>query len=445
MKVMLIGSGGREHALAWKISQSASMDKLYAVPGNPGIEEIARLVPYDVTDIDKIAMFAAEESIDLVVVGPEVPLALGLADALAVRKIPCFGPGAKGALLESSKKYARDFMARYDLPSPKWRAFSSLQDAGIYLTTLPDAPVVIKADGLAQGKGVVVAQDRLDAFSALEEIMDSGKFGQAGEEVLVEECLFGEEVSLLVFSDGKKLLPMIPSQDHKRAGDGDTGENTGGMGAYAPVSAYTPEIAEVVERTIIKPIEKAFRGEGIDYRGCLYIGLMLTADGPKIIEFNARFGDPETQAILPLLKSDLLGVLYACALGDLGDTKLEWSDGAAACVVVASMGYPAKYKTGQLITNDESKNAPLAGGCAHPTMVFHAGTAWNKNHELVTNGGRVFGVASAGATIKEALDNIYARIDGIHFDGLAFRKDIGHRELSRLGQYNDKRANRRLS
>ncbi|GHV45083.1 phosphoribosylamine--glycine ligase [Synergistales bacterium] len=426
MKVMLVGGGGREHALAWKIAQSPKLTELYAAPGNPGIEEIARLVPYSVTDIDKIAAFAAKENIDLVVVGPEVPLALGLADALSVHNIPCFGPDAKGALLESSKKYAREFMSRYNLPSPNWRAFSSLQDAGIYLTTLPDVPVVIKADGLAQGKGVVVAQNRIDAFAALEEIMDSGRFGTAGKEVLIEECLFGEEVSLLTFSDGKKLLPMIPAQDHKRVGDGDTGENTGGMGAYAPLSAYTPEIERVVETTILKPIERALREEKIDYRGCLYIGLMLTATGPKIIEFNVRFGDPETQAVLPLLKSDLLDVLYACAIGDLGDTKLEWSDQAAACVVVASEGYPGKYNTGYVITDDrENKNGA-------PAMVFHASTAWNKDHELVTDGGRVLGVSSSGKTIKEALDNVYARIDKIHFEGLTFRKDIAYKEFARL-------------
>jgi phosphoribosylamine--glycine ligase len=427
MNVLVVGSGGREHALVWKLSQSPKVTALYAAPGNPGMEEAARLVPLRADGgIDKIVDFAAERSVGLVVVGPEAPLAMGLADRLAERGIPCFGPGAKGARLESSKIYARDFMKRHSIPSPGWRSFSAFSEAGRYLETLPpDMPVVVKADGLAQGKGVVVAKNRAEALPAAEEIM-GGRFGDAGREILIEECLTGEEVSLLTFTDGRTILPMLPVQDHKRIGDGDTGPNTGGMGAYAPVSAFSAEVARTVDETILRPLGAALRAEGLDYRGCLYIGLMLTPEGPRVIEFNVRFGDPETQVLMPLLESDLFEILYACAAGRLGEAAVpEWRSGSAVCVVMASRGYPGEYSAGQLITEK-----PVAEELARDSWIFHAGTARDVRG-LTTAGGRVLGVTARGQTLEAALERAYARTDSIDFPGKIFRRDIAHRELAR--------------
>lgn len=426
MNVLVVGSGGREHALVWKLAQSPKVTMLFAAPGNPGMEKNARLIPLKVSDLDGIVAFARNGKIDLAVVGPEAPLALGLADRLRENGILCFGPGAKGALLESSKKYARDFMARHGIPSPFYRGFTSPAEAGRYLETLPDDPIVVKADGLAQGKGVVVARNRAEALEAVAEMMDGGRFGEAGQEVLIEECLVGEELSLLAFVDGKTVLPMLPVQDHKRIGEGDTGPNTGGMGTYAPTSIFTPEIARKVDRTIVRPLEKALWSEGLDYRGCLYIGLMLTPDGPRVIEFNARFGDPETQVLMPLLKSDLFDILYACAKGDLAGQKPEWSDESAACVVMASRGYPGDYVTGYLI-----EGTAVAQDVESGSQVFHAGTAKDDRGALTTAGGRVLGVTATGRTIEEALKRAYARVDSIRFESRIFRRDIAHRELAR--------------
>jgi phosphoribosylamine--glycine ligase len=432
MKVLVVGSGGREHALVWKLTQCPAVTKLYAAPGNPGMEDAAECVPVGVTEMDKIVAFAERERIDLAVIGPEAPLAAGLADRLRGRGILCFGPCAKGALLESSKRYARDFMARSCIPAPAYRAFTALDKAGAYLETRA-APLVVKADGLAQGKGVVVAESRGKAFAALEEMMGEGRFGEAGKEVLIEECLTGEEVSLLTFTDGRTILPMLPVQDHKRIGEGDTGPNTGGMGTYAPASVFTPEIAERVDETIIRPLRKALQAEDIDYRGCLYIGLMLTPDGPKVIEFNARFGDPETQVLMPLLKTDLLDILLACAKGggDLGKMRLEWLDGSAVCVVMASRGYPGGYAAGQVIKNLSAEDPSVPTDVGQNSWVFHAGTAGNDRGELVTAGGRVLGVTARGATLEEALRRAYARVEVIHFEGRVFRRDIAYRELVR--------------
>ncbi|MDR1649397.1 MAG: phosphoribosylamine--glycine ligase [Synergistaceae bacterium] len=429
MNVLIIGSGGREHALAWKLSQSPKVTALFAAPGNPGIEKIARLVPLRTSDgeFGEIVGFALKESVGLVVVGPEAPLALGLADRLTERGIPCFGPGAKGARLESSKIYARNFMKRHGIPSPDWRSFSEPGEAKRYLETLPDAPVVVKAGGLAQGKGVVVAANRAEALSAVDETM-GGRFGEAGREILIEECLTGEEVSLLTFTDGKTILPMLPVQDHKRIGDGDTGPNTGGMGTYAPVSVFSEEVARTVDDAILRPLEAALRTEGLDYRGCLYVGLMLTPDGPRVIEFNARFGDPETQVLMPLLESDLFDILYACAVGRLEKADApKWSGGSAVCVVMASRGYPGAYATGQVIT--EKKPVPEA--LARDSWVFHAGTARDAQGNLTTAGGRVLGVTARGKTLEEAIGRAYARVDSIDFQGRTFRRDIAYRELAR--------------
>jgi phosphoribosylamine--glycine ligase len=427
MNVLIIGSGGREHALAWKLSQSPKVTAIFAAPGNPGMEKIARLAPLRANgELDEIVEFALKESVGLVVVGPEAPLALGLADRLTERGIPCFGPGAKGARLESSKSYARDFMKRHGIPSPDWRSFSAPGEAKRYLETLPDAPVVVKADGLAQGKGVVVAANRAEALSAVDETM-GGRFGEAGREILIEECLTGEEVSLLTFTDGKTILPMLPVQDHKRIGDGDIGPNTGGMGTYAPVSAFSEAVARTIDDAILRPLRAALRTEGLDYRGCLYVGLMLTPDGPRVIEFNARFGDPETQVLMPLLESDLFDILYACAAGRIEEADTpKWSGESAVCVVMASQGYPGGYAAGRVITE-----SPVPETLARDSWVFHAGTARDVRGDLTTAGGRVLGVTARGKTLEEAIERAYARVDCIAFQGRTFRRDIAHRELAR--------------
>lgn len=428
MKILVVGSGGREHALVWKLAQSEKVSKIYAAPGNPGMEESAERVSLKVTDIEGIAAFAEHEKIDLVVVGPEAPLALGLADRLSEKNILCFGPKAKGALLESSKKYAKDFMARHKIPTAGYRVFSSAAEAGRYLETVPDAPIVIKADGLAQGKGVVVASNPKDALLAVSEMMDGNRFGEAGRQIVVEEFLEGEEVSLMAFSDGHILLPMPPVQDHKRVGEGDTGPNTGGMGAYAPVAAFTPETAREVDTQILLPLQKALRDENFDYRGCFYIGLMLTRNGPKVIEFNARFGDPETQVLMPLLKSDLFDILYRCARGDLEteEPPVEWHDESAVCVVMASGGYPGAYTAGQVIEEDAPSEALMRN-----SWVFHAGTARNERGERVSAGGRVLAITAKGTTLEQALGKVYERVESVRFKGCAFRRDIAYRELAR--------------
>ncbi|MDR1621662.1 MAG: phosphoribosylamine--glycine ligase [Synergistaceae bacterium] len=443
MKVLLIGSGGREHALAWKLAQSPRLTELYAAPGNPGIEtEMSgtgitktRLVPLKAADVDELAAFAEAKSVDLVVVGPEAPLALGLADRLREKNIPCFGPGAKGALLESSKKFAKDFMTRHGIPTAAYRAFSSADEGKKYLRSLPEGPIVVKADGLAQGKGVVVAETLEEASSAVDAMMN-GRFGDAGREVVIEECMTGEEVSLLTFTDGKTILPMLPVQDHKRAGEGDTGPNTGGMGTYAPVSVFTPEVAKAVDAQIVRPLQNALRQnalrqdalshDALGYRGCLYIGLMLTPQGPKVVEFNARFGDPETQVLMPLLETDLLEVTYACATGDLAGCTLKWRDEKAVCVVLASLGYPGEYRTGYAI-----RESPVPEDLAQNSWLFHAGTARNAQGGLVTAGGRVFGVTGRAKTLEEAIARSYARAAHVEFQDRAFRRDIAHREIKR--------------
>lgn len=426
MKVLVVGSGGREHALIWKLAQSPKVTTLYAAPGNPGTENFAHTAPLQAGDIKGIVAFAEREAADLVVVGPEAPLSLGLADLLKEKGIPCFGPGARGTLLESSKKYARDFMTRHGIPAPAYRAFTDIDAAKQYVETQPEAPLVVKADGLAQGKGVIVARDRREALAAVGDMMGSGRFGEAGKEILIEECLTGEEVSLLTFTDGKTILPMLPVQDHKRIGEGDTGPNTGGMGTYSPVTIFTREAALQIETNILNPIRKAFQAGEIDYRGCLYVGLMMTPDGPKVIEFNARFGDPETQVLMPLLESDLFEILYACARGELHEKTLKWQDATAVCVVMASRGYPGEYTKGQII-----EELPVTKDLQEHSWVFHAGTARNAGGQLTTAGGRVLSITARGRTLEEALERAYSRVGSVHFEGQTFRKDIAARELRR--------------
>ncbi len=424
MNILVIGGGGREHALAWKLHQSPKADKIYAVPGNPGMAAIVECVPgISLDDNDALVSFAVEKKIGLAVIGPEIPLTNGLVDAMDHAGITAFGPTKLAAEIEGSKAFCKDLMKKYGIPTAKYEVFTEAEAARAYIRQ-EGAPIVIKADGLAAGKGVIVAATEAEALEAVDEIMCDKAFGSAGSRVVIEECLVGEEASLLTFTDGKTIVPMVSSQDHKRAYDGDQGPNTGGMGTYAPAPVATPEIVARVQREILDPVIAAMRQEGRIYKGCLYAGLMITADGPKVIEFNARFGDPETQVVLPLLDSDLVDIMLACAAGNLKDMDIQWSQGAAVCVVMAAGGYPKHYHKGDAITG-------LDEAAAHGTVVFHAGTSLHDG-QIVTNGGRVLGVVAKGQDIRAAVDKAYDGIAQIHFSGAAYRKDIAHRALERV-------------
>jgi phosphoribosylamine--glycine ligase len=429
MRVLLIGSGGREHALAWKIAQSPRLTALWVAPGNAGTAllrsdsaEIANL-PLDPSDHAAVAAAALEKKIDLAVIGPEGPLAAGLADALRARGFPVFGPAQAAAEIESSKVFSKQFMERHKIPTAKFSVFREYEKAMAYVEEL-ERPVVIKASGLAAGKGVILPENPAQAEAALRRIMVEKEFGAAGEEVVLEEKLVGEEVSLFGFTDGTTVKATLPSQDHKRVFDRDRGPNTGGMGAYAPVPACAPAMVEKIARSILQPAVDGLRAEGRPFVGVLYGGLILTRGGVKVIEFNCRFGDPETQVILPLLESDLLEVLHACAVGRLADVDIRWSKGAAACVVLASAGYPGKYPSG----------LPIAGlETASPNaVVFHAGTR-ALDGKIVTAGGRVLCVTGWGETIAAALQSAYAAIGPIRFEGMHYRKDIGRRAIAATG------------
>lgn len=415
MNILLIGSGGREHALAWKIAQSPLLTKMYAAPGNPGIAEFAELVnPAD------IVKFAQDKNIDLVVVGPEAPLVNGLVDALEVAGIKAFGCKKDAAQIEGSKIFAKQLMKKYGIPTAKFEVFDNPDAAKNYIRK-EGAPIVIKADGLAAGKGVIVAQDLDAALSAVDEMKN---FGAAGSKIVVEEFMDGEEASILAFTDGETIIPMVAAQDHKRLNDGDSGVNTGGMGAYAPAPVVTEKVAALANEKILKPIIAALKAAGIIYRGCLYAGLMIVDGAPKVVEFNCRFGDPETQAVLPLLKSDLLEIMLSCANGDLSKQKINWSDGAAVCVVLASGGYPKAYK----------KNLPISGLDAAKNLgalIFHAGTA-EVDGQIVTGGGRVLGVTALDKNIKSAIDKAYKFVGEIHFENMHYRRDIAARALKNV-------------
>lgn len=423
MKILVIGGGGREHTLAWKLAQSPKAEKIYAIPGNPGMSEVAECVPGSVEDNAAIVAFAKEKAIDLVVVGPEVPLTNGLVDDLAAEGIKAFGPSRLAAELEGSKSFAKDLMKKYGIPTARYEVFTEAEAAREYVKK-EGAPIVIKADGLAAGKGVIVAMTLEEALAAVDEIMEDKSFGEAGACVVIEECMMGEEASLLAFTDGETIVPMKSSQDHKRAYDGDKGPNTGGMGTYAPAPVMTPDVLEAATEKILKPAIAAMKAEGRPYRGCLYAGLMITAEGPKVVEFNARFGDPETQVVLPLLKSDLVDIMLACANGTLAEQAIDWEDGAAVCVVMASEGYPGKYQKGLPISGLEAAKETGA-------LVFHAGTK-EADGQILTNGGRVLGVVAKDADIKGAVEKAYAGVEQIHFEGAYFRRDIAHRALERL-------------
>lgn len=424
MRILVIGGGGREHTLAWKLSQSKNVEKMYAIPGNPGMEKIAICdSSISISDNEALVAFAQEHKIDLAVVGPELPLANGVVDAFAAAGLKAFGPTKIAAEIEGSKAFSKWLMKKYHIPTAKFEVFTEAEAARAYVKE-QGAPIVIKADGLAAGKGVIVAATLTEALDAVDSIMCDQTFGEAGSRVVIEECLVGEEASLLTFTDGKTIVPMISSQDHKRAYDHDQGPNTGGMGTYAPAPVVTEEILQKVQKDILEPTIQAMAAEGRTYVGCLYAGLMITADGPKVIEYNARFGDPETQVVLPLLDGDLAEIMLACIDGKLAEADIAWKKEAAVCVVMAAGGYPADYKKGDVITG---MDAAEAGGA----VVFHAGTA-KTDAGIVTNGGRVIGVTATAANIEQAVDRAYQAVQKIDFSKKHFRKDIAYRAIARL-------------
>ncbi|WP_018238980.1 phosphoribosylamine--glycine ligase [Ensifer sp. BR816] len=420
MKVLLIGSGGREHALAWKIAQSPQLTALYAAPGNPGIAEEATIVALDIDNHAAVVDFCREKVIDFVVVGPEAPLVAGLADVLRAADIAVFGPSAAAAQLEGSKGFTKDLCARYAIPTGAYRRFAEGEPAKAYIRE-QGAPIVIKADGLAAGKGVTVAMTLDEALAAVDECF-AGAFGAAGAEVVVEAFLDGEEASFFCLSDGKTVLPLASAQDHKRVGDGDTGPNTGGMGAYSPAPVMTAELVERTMKEIIEPTVRGMAESGHPFTGVFFAGLMITAKGPELIEYNVRFGDPECQVLMMRMKSDLLPLLYAAATGTLDGMQIEWHDDAALTVVMASRGYPGSYE----------KNTPIAAlpEASATTKVFHAGTAL-KDGRLVATGGRVLNVTAMGRTVSDAKDAAYAGVNAVSWENGFYRRDIGWRAVSR--------------
>lgn len=423
MKIMVVGSGGREHTLVWKLSQSPLAEKIYAVPGNPGMAKFAECVDISIDDNGAIVSFAKKNEIGLVVVGPEVPLTNGVIDALTAAGIKAFGPSKLAAEIEGSKAFSKNLMKKYRIPTANYEIFNDASRARVYVRQM-GAPIVVKADGLAAGKGVVVAQTIDEAIEAINNIMDGMSFGAAGNRVVIEEFMSGEEASMLCFTDGDTIKPMISSQDHKCIYDGDKGPNTGGMGTYAPAPVITEEIKQEVQEKILQPVIEAMKKEDRKYIGCLYAGLMITEKGPKVVEFNARFGDPETQVVLPLLKSDLVEVMLACVDGKLDDMEIEWDDGAAVCVVIAAGGYPKIYEKGKEIKGIEAAEA-------NGNLVIHAGTKADGD-KILSNGGRVLGIVGKAADISSAVDKAYEGVGKISFDDMYYRHDIAHRALERL-------------
>ena len=421
MKLMVIGGGGREHAIIKKLKENPAVEEIYCLPGNGGIAADAVCVPeIGAKDIPAQVEFAKVHRIDYAVVAPDDPLALGAVDALTEAGIPCFGPDKKAAIIEASKAFSKDLMKKYGIPTAKYELFTDADAACAYIDS-QGAPIVVKADGLALGKGVIVAQTVEEAKAAVRSMIEDKAFGQSGARVVIEEFMEGTEVSVLSFTDGETVVPMVSSMDHKCALDGDKGPNTGGMGAFAPSPLYTEEIAERTEREILLPTLRAMNAEGFTFKGVLYVGLMLTAEGPKVVEYNARFGDPETQAVLPLLESDLFAIMRAVREQRLAETEIRWRGGAAACIVLASGGYPGKYESGKAITG-------LADAEAAGATVYHAGTRLT-DAGYVTAGGRVLGVTALGDTLAEAIRRAYAAAEKIHFEGAHMRRDIGSRDM----------------
>lgn len=419
MNILVIGGGAREHTLVWKIRQSPKVKKIYVAPGNAGTGFIASNLDIKATDLDSLLKAAQERKIDLAVVGPEAPLAAGIVDLFQSRGIPTFGPSREAANIESSKVFAKELMQKYGIPCARSESFSSLEEAEDYVQR-QRPPIVVKADGLAAGKGSIVAASIDEALKALSQIMEQRIFGEAGDKVLIEECLVGKEVSLLAFTDGRTVVPMVPACDYKRVLDGDHGPNTGGMGSYSPPGFFDEPMTNRVRDSILEPTVQAMAKEGKPYKGVLYAGLMVTEEGPKVLEFNARFGDPENQVMLPRLESDLVDIMLAVIQGRLDETKVRWSDKACVGVVLASAGYPGGYETGFPIEGLDRVDKEI--------LVFHAGTKV-RERRVITDGGRVLTVAATGRTIAEAREKVYSNISRIRFDGCHYRKDIAAREL----------------
>ncbi len=424
MKILVIGSGGREHSLVWKLAQSREVTKVYAALGNGGISETAECFNINPADFKALIDLVRRERIDLTVVGPELPLVEGIVDEFEKNGLRIFGPHREAAQLEGSKVFCKELLQKYKIPTADGEVFSDMEDAKNFLGKCK-FPRVVKADGLAAGKGVMICKTEEEGCEAVEKIMGRKIFGEAGERIIIEEFLKGEEASFLIFTDGEEIVPLLSSQDHKAIYDGDKGPNTGGMGAYSPAPVVDAQVRERIMREIIHPVVRAMRKEGKRYCGVLYAGLMITEDGLKVLEFNVRFGDPETQAILPLLKTDLIIPLNACIDGKLGEVRLDWSEGASSvCVVLASQGYPGKYEKGKEISGLEKVSQDEG------IYIFHAGTL-KKDAAFTTNGGRVLGVTGVGNSIQKAIDNAYEAVRKIHFDGVYYRKDIGFRALDR--------------
>ena len=420
MKVMVVGGGGREHAIIKKIRENKNVEKIYALPGNGGIAADAECVDIGAKDIEKITEFAKENGIDYAIVAPDDPLVLGAVDSLQAAGIPCFGPEAKAAIIEGSKIFSKNLMKKYGIPTAAYEVFDNEADALKYLENCK-YPTVIKADGLALGKGVIIAQTKDEAVKAVRSMMEDMIFGNSGARIVIEEFLTGPEVSVLSFTDGNVVVPMVSSMDHKRAHDNDEGPNTGGMGTVAPNPYYTKEVADECMEKIFLPTIKAMNAEGRTFKGCLYFGLMITKDGPKVIEYNCRFGDPETQVVLPLLESDLLTVMQAVTNGTLADTEVKFSDKCACCVILASKGYPVKYESGYEIVLPETKD---------DEVIYVAG-AKKDGDRLLSSGGRVLGVTAVAGELKEAIDKAYSLTEKVKFDNGFCRKDIGKRALMR--------------
>jgi phosphoribosylamine--glycine ligase len=428
VRVLVVGNGGREHALVWKIRQSSLVTEVYCAPGNAGIAELADCVPIDTSNIVEVADFAQTIGADLTVVGPELPMVLGIGDEFTRRGLRIVCPSRAAAELEGSKAFARDFMQRHKIPSPGFSICSTVEEAESFVKRAPFGfPMVIKADGLASGKGTVIARDGAEALAAVKEMMTDRRFGTAGAKVVMEEFLRGEEVSFLVFCDGARALPMVSAQDHKRAQDGDTGPNTGGMGAVSPATNLSVEMHKQIMQDIVLPTIAGMAAEGRKYQGVLYVGLMVTEKGPKVLEYNARFGDPETQVIMARMRSDLVPILQQVADGALKETRVEWAKEPAVCVVLASKGYPDAPETGKLIRGLEA----LKGST--DVVVYHAATE-RRDGALTTVGGRVLGVAALGANLDTAIHKAYEAVAKVSFDGMHYRKDIGQRALARLHQ-----------
>ena len=416
MKVLVVGGGGREHAICWKLAQSPKITELYCAPGNAGIADVATCVNVKATDVEGMVKWAKDNAMDFVMVAPDDPLALGMVDAMDEAGIPAFGPRANAAIIEASKAFSKALMKKYNIPTAAYETFTELDKALAYIDE-QGAPIVVKADGLALGKGVVVASTVEEAKQAVREMMEDKKFGASGSTVVIEECMVGPEVTVLAFCDGEHLVPMLSSQDHKRVYDGNQGPNTGGMGAFCPSPNYTPEVADFCMKNIFQPTVDALKAEGRPFKGVIYFGLMLTEKGPKVVEYNARFGDPETQPILSMLDSDLLDIFQACVNGTLDQVDIKWKEGAACCIVLASGGYPIAHKTGYVISGLEE-----AGKLG---TVFHAGTKKDEDGNFLNNGGRVLGVTACGSDLQDAVAKAYAACAPISWTDMHKRTDIG--------------------